>query len=78
MNWQELRFGSAPIPAFGCIEGVCQVEKFSYQVKPLPPRPAGVVQASAPVRVETPRTVAPAPVKRPAPKPAPAPKGKRK
>ncbi|AKJ00780.1 Serine/threonine protein kinase PrkC, regulator of stationary phase [Archangium gephyra] len=76
-NWQERRFGGAPIPAIGCIEGTCQAEKFSYLVKPLPPKPGGVVQASAPVRVETPRTVAPAPVKRPAPKPAPAPKGKR-
>ncbi|MFE8595461.1 serine/threonine-protein kinase [Archangium violaceum] len=77
MNWQELRFGSAPVPAFGCIEGMCQVEKFSYNVKSLPPKPAGVVQASAATRVETPRTVAPAPVKRTPPKPAPAPKGKR-
>ncbi|HEX5746589.1 MAG TPA: serine/threonine-protein kinase [Archangium sp.] len=78
LNWQERRFGSAPVPALGCIEGFCQAENFSYLVKPLPPKPAGVVQASTPVRVETPRTVAPAPVKRPAPKPAPAPKGKRK
>ncbi|WNG55054.1 serine/threonine protein kinase [Archangium gephyra] len=76
MNWQELRFGRSPVPALGCIEGACQIEKFSYQVKPVPPKPAGVVQASAPARVET-RTVAPAPVKRTPPKPAPAPKGKR-
>ncbi|MCY1074770.1 serine/threonine-protein kinase [Archangium lansingense] len=77
LNWQELRFGGPPAPAFGCIEGICQAESFSYQVKPAPPKPAGVVQASAPVRAETPRPVAPTPAKRPPPKPAPAPKGKR-
>jgi eukaryotic-like serine/threonine-protein kinase len=77
VSWQERRFGGAPVPAIGCIEGVCQAENFSYQVKPLPPKPAAVVQASAPARLEAPKAVAPAPVKRPAPKPAPAPKGKR-
>ncbi|MFY0564440.1 serine/threonine-protein kinase [Archangium lansingense] len=76
-NWQERRFGGAPISAIGCIEGTCQAESFSYQVKPAPPKPPGAVQASAPARVETPRPVAPTPAKRPPPKPAPAPKGKR-
>lgn len=70
LNWQEIRFGGPPTPALGCIEGICQAENFSYLVKPLPP---GVVQASAPARVETPRAVAPASAKRPAPKPAPKP-----
>ncbi len=76
LNWQELRFGGAPVPALGCIEGLCQAENFSYLVKP------AAVQAPPSARVEAPRPVAAAPVKRPAPKPAPKPapppKGKRK
>ena len=76
LNWQERRFGGAPVPALGCIEGMCQAENFSYQVKPAPPKPA-VVQAPPSARAEAPRPVAPPPVKRPAPKPAPSPKGKR-
>ncbi|WP_375770966.1 serine/threonine protein kinase [Archangium gephyra] len=78
LNWQERRFGVAPVPAIGCIEGICQAENFSYQVKTLPPKPAGAVQASAAVRVEAPRAAAPPPVKKPAPKPAPAPKKRSK
>jgi hypothetical protein len=73
-NWQAMRFGTAPFPAIGCIEGVCQVENFSYQVKPL----AAVAQAPAPARAEAPvKTAAPATAKRPSPKPAPKSKGKR-
>lgn len=77
-NWQERRFGGAPVPALGCIEGMCQAENFSYQVKPAPPKPAGAVQTPPSARAEAPRPVAAPPVKKPAPKPAPPPKGKRK
>jgi len=77
LNWQERRFGGAPVPAIGCIEGICQAENFSYQVKPAPPKTATAGQAPPSARAEAPRPVAPPPVKRPAPKPAPAPKGKR-
>ncbi|HYO53197.1 serine/threonine-protein kinase [Archangium sp.] len=75
-TWQEMRFGDAPFPAIGCIEGVCQIENFSYQVKPLPHKPTAVaVQAQAPTRAAAPvKTAAP---KRPASKPAPSSKGKR-
>ncbi|PTL82199.1 serine/threonine-protein kinase [Vitiosangium sp. GDMCC 1.1324] len=82
LDWQEKRFGKAPHPALGCIEGICRAEGFSYSVKPLPPKPVGAVaQASEPPRPQVqkpaPKPTPPAPAKRPTPKPAPPPKGKR-
>ncbi|WP_434387262.1 serine/threonine-protein kinase [Melittangium boletus] len=76
-HWQEKRFGDEPVPALGCIEGVCQAENFSYTVRPVPPprAPAPVAETT---RAEPVRAAAPAPVKRVVHKPAPAPsRGKR-
>ena len=64
-GWQR-RFGAEPLPALGCIEGMCQAENFTYQVSVLAPRPPTQVQE--PARAEPPRA-APAATKRPAPKP---------
>ncbi|WNG44495.1 serine/threonine protein kinase [Archangium minus] len=74
LDWQEKHFGNAPFPAFGCIEGICQAEGFTYQVRHAPP--PTVTQAPEPPRQQTVRTSAPAPARRPATKAAP-PKGKR-
>lgn len=87
-GWQEKRFGKAPFPALGCIEGICEAEGFSYSVKPLPAAKATIaaVQAPEPPRPQVQKAApapkpAPAPVRKPAPKSAPKsappPKGKR-
>jgi hypothetical protein len=72
-DWQSRRFGDEPVPALGCIEGMCQAENFTYQVWPAPKLPV-TAQVSAP-RQEVSKP-APVPVKRAPPKPTPS-RGKR-
>jgi eukaryotic-like serine/threonine-protein kinase len=64
-----------PKPSFGCIEGTCRAENFSFQVERREVEPEAV--AAAPRPAPAPAKVAPAPAKRPATKAAPPSKGKR-
>ncbi|MET0403515.1 MAG: serine/threonine-protein kinase [Cystobacter sp.] len=73
-NWQSQRFGDEPVPALGCIEGMCQAENFTYQVWHTP-KSAPSAQVAPPARQEVSRP-APAPVRRTATK-TPPPRGKR-
>ena len=77
-NWQDKRFGDEPVPALGCIEGICQAENFGYTVRPVPPAlrtgPQGAVTEAS--RQESSRVTAPSPAKKTVHKPAPA-RGKR-
>ena len=51
-DWQK-QFGEVPVPAFGCIEGTCRLEDFSYLIQPAPPPPAA--PAAAPREPPPPR-----------------------
>ena len=87
-EWQE-QFGEVPRAAFGCIEGTCRVEGFSYSVRqrapsgpaPVAPVPGAVAKTVAatpvPAKAVTPKKVTPPPPppKKPPVKARPRPKG---
>lgn len=74
-DWME-HFGTEPMPAFGCIEGTCRAEAFTYTLRQAPPEPTPPAVAAAPVT----RTVAAStvPAKAVTPKKAPPPPPPRK
>lgn len=89
-DWQS-HFGEPPQPAFGCIEGTCSAEGFTYTVdRPVPvaatpvvltppPQPPRTVASATPVKAVVPKRVAPPPPpKRQPAKAAPAKPTKRR
>ena len=70
-GWMK-HFGAAPRPGFGCIEGTCRAEAFTYTVTQEPLAPVPQVAAPRP-----PPAVVATPVKAVAPKPAPPPPPKK-
>ncbi len=66
-GWMK-HFGDTPRPGFGCIEGTCRAEGFTYTVDKEPPAPAPQVAAPRP-----PPAVVATPVKAVVPKAAPPP-----
>jgi hypothetical protein len=75
-DWRK-EFGVIPAPAFGCIEGACRADNFSYEVERKPSSSPGAQPPTAPRQEVPAKTVAPAPAKRPATKAPPPQRGKR-
>ncbi|MFP2933418.1 serine/threonine-protein kinase [Pyxidicoccus sp. 3LG] len=69
-GWME-HFGNAPLPAFGCVEGVCRIAGTTYTVRKAPPPPTTPVTppVARPVVANAVPAKAVTPPKRPPPPP---------